>query len=317
MIGRFFQAVVVLIIVALVTFTVIQLAPGGPEILMDPDLSEEDRVLIIKSLGIDRPIWEQFARWVWSLLQGDLGTSFTDGRPVIKLVFERLPATLLLSAVGLFISILIAIPLGVLSSLRPYTWMDNLATFFSFFGISIPGFWFGIILIMIFSIKAGLLPSAGMYTPGVPQTWADLMAHMAMPAFVLATAYMAQLMRYTRASMFNAMRQDYVRTARSKGLLESIVTYKHALRNAMIPVVTVIGLLLPRLVGGTVITETIFAWPGMGRLAVDAAFKRDFPVVMGVTILFSVSVVLANLLIDLIYPLLDPRIRLTDDSSHR
>lgn len=309
------QAVVVLLVVALVTFGLIQLAPGGPEILMDPDLSETDRDLMIKSLGLDRPVWEQFLRWIGALVRGDLGTSFTDGRPVAKLIWERLPATLLLSSVGLVLSILVAIPLGVFSALRPYTWTDHLATLFSFFGISIPGFWFGIILILIFSIKLGLLPSAGMYTPGLPPTWSDLASHLIMPAFVLATAYMAQLMRYTRASMFNAMRQDYVRTARAKGLIEAIVIYKHTLRNALIPVVTVIGLLLPRLVGGTVITETIFAWPGMGRLAVDAAFQRDYPVVMGVTLLFSVSVVVANLVIDLLYPLIDPRLRLDDHAS--
>ena len=291
---------IVLLLITIITFFIIQLAPGGPEILMDENLSESDKLQIRQNLGLDKPVSVQYA----------LGTSFSEKEPVIDILKHRLPNTLLLSVSALVFAILIGIPLGIYSAYRPNTSLDYALSFLSMVGISIPSFWIGIMLIILLSVNLRVLPSAGMYNLGADKTLIDLVRHMIIPVFVSALSPLAQIVRYTRSSMLEVLNLDYIRTARAKGLKENKVLFIHALKNSLIPIITVIGLTIPYLVAGTVIVEKIFAWPGMGRLMADSAFKRDYPVVMGVTLLVSVIVVTANLVIDIIYGYLNPKIRL-------
>jgi peptide/nickel transport system permease protein len=229
---------------------------------------------------------------------------------VLDLIKSNLPNTLLLSGAALLLSITLAIPAGIISAARRYSAIDHSVTFASFFGISVPVFWYGLILILIFSINLGWLPSGGMRDlTGESSGTLDVVKHLIMPAIVLATANVAQLARYTRSSMVSVLGEDYIRTARSKGLREQIVLYRHALRNALIPIITATGLLIPRLVGGAAVTETVFAWPGMGALMVRAAFARDYPTIMGITLVISFVVILTTLVVDIIYVYVDPRIR--------
>jgi peptide/nickel transport system permease protein len=307
---RLLHAAFVLFVVVTVTFAMLQLSPGGPTVLLDPDLSREDMELLRARFGLDQPLYVQYFRWLGAAARLDLGDSFTLARPVFSLIVDRLPATALLSASALFLSIAAALPLGIVAARHRGTWIDHAATFVAVAGVSIPSFWFGIVLILLFSVMLRALPSSGMVTPGEPFNPVDLLRHLVMPVFVLGLITMAQLTRYTRSSLLGVLRQDYVRTARAKGLPERVVLQRHAVRNALVPVVTVIGLLLPRLVGGAVVVETVFAWPGIARLAVNAAFQRDYPVVMGVTLMIAVVVVLSNLIVDVLYGYIDPRIRL-------
>jgi peptide/nickel transport system permease protein len=308
-VARLGQAVVLLFIMSAVVFVVVHAAPGGPAILNNPDIDPRLAQEMARNLGLADPLPVQYGRWVGNLLQGKLGRSYQHQLPVEQLILERLPATLLLTGTGLSLSLLLAIPIGVLSATRPYSLVDRLATVGAFIGVSIPVFWLGIILIILFSVELNWLPSAGMLTAGAPFSLGDLLAHLILPGLVVASFPLAQLVRYTRSALLEVIRQDYIRTARAKGLSEWQVLTRHALRNALIPVITVTGLLFPRLVGGAAITETVFAWPGMGRLAVDAAFTRDYPLVMGITLLMSAVVVVTNLLTDLLYVYVDPRIR--------
>ncbi len=308
-IGRLGQAVVLLFVMSIVVFAVVHAAPGGPAILNNPDIDPRLAQEMARNLGLEDPLPVQYGRWLGNLLQGRLGRSYQHQLPVEQLILERLPATLLLTGSGLSLSLLLAIPIGVLSATRPYSLLDRVATIGAFIGVSVPVFWLGIVLIIVFSVELKWLPSAGMLTAGAPFSPGDLLAHLVLPSLVVASFPLAQLVRYTRSALLEVVRQDYIRTARAKGLSEWQVLTRHALRNALIPVVTVTGLLVPRLVGGAAITETVFAWPGMGRLAVDAAFTRDYPLVMGITLLMSAIVVVTNLLTDLLYVYIDPRIR--------
>lgn len=296
--------------VSAVIFLIVHSAPGGPEILNNPDVDPETAKAIARDLGLTDPIIVQYARWVSRAATGSLGRSYQHQVPVITLIRNRLPNTLLLAGTALGVALLVAIPLGVISAVRRYSALDYMATIGAFFGVSIPNFWLGIMLIVLFSVTLGWLPSAGMRTAGVETGLADLLRHLVMPAIVLSTFPLAQLMRYARSSMVEVLSQDYVRTAQAKGLSPRRVLGTHALRNALIPVVTVLGVVTPRLLSGAVITETIFAWPGLGRLAVDAAITRDYPVIMGLTMVTAVLVTVSNLLTDVAYVALDPRISL-------
>jgi peptide/nickel transport system permease protein len=226
------------------------------------------------------------------------------------LIQKRLSVTLQLLFTALALSAIFGILIGVVSAMHRNSWIDHLATGFSFFGMSVPTFWLGLMLIILFSIKLHLLPSSGAQTLGEPVTVTDRLEHLLMPAVVLAVANLAQIARYTRSSMIEVLQADYLRTARAKGLREQGVIWRHALRNAMIPVITVIALGIPRMVGGAAITESVFAWPGMGQLAVDSALQRDYPTIMGITMMVSVVVILTNFLTDLSYLLIDPRVKL-------
>lgn len=306
---RLLQGIVLLIVVSVVMFVVIRLAPGGPAVLLQQDITKEMAESMSKELGLDRPIYVQYIDWASNLLKGNLGQSLSLKRPVAELIKARMGATLWLAGSAMLLAVVIAIPLGVLSAVRRYSIFDYLATGIAFFGVSIPVFWFGLMLIIIFSVTLHWLPSGGMYTIGKDFSLIDRLRYVIMPAIVLSSASMAQLARYTRSSMLSVLREDFIRTARAKGLAERLVLYKHALRNAMIPVVTMLGVIVPRLVSGAAITESIFSWPGMGRLAVDAAFQRDYPLIMALTLLVSAIVILAGQLVDLIYVFIDPRIK--------
>ncbi|MCA9858676.1 MAG: ABC transporter permease [Thermomicrobiales bacterium] len=311
LLGRFLQSIMLLLIVSMVVFVIIHKAPGMPAVLVDPDSSSGAQIEQARAnLGLDDPIAVQYLRWLRNAVQGNFGYSYQLKTPVLDLVLERLPASLLLSGSALLLATLIALPVGIWCAVRPKGIVDTLSTLGSFVGVSIPVFWFGLLAMMLFSVRWGLLPTGGMKTLNTPFSLSDRIEHLILPAVVLSLVPMAQLLRYTRSSMRSVMRQDYLRTARSKGLSEQSVLARHALRNALIPVVTVFGLLLPATVSGAPVTEAIFSWPGMGRLAVDAAFQRDYPVIMGVTLVVSTMVIVTNLLVDIAYAILDPRIEL-------
>ncbi|MDI3341649.1 MAG: ABC transporter permease [Sphaerobacter sp.] len=309
LIRRLIQAVVLLFFVSIITFVLIHSAPGGPSLLSNPELSRQDIEQMREQMGLNDPLPVQYGRWLGNVLQGNLGRSYNTVEPVRSLIASRLPNTLLLTGLALGLSIAVAIPLGVLSATRRNSALDRIVAGISFFGVSIPVFWLGIVLIIVFSIQMKWLPAGGMATLGQDFSLVDRIKHLVLPTFVLATANLAELTRYTRSGMISVLSEDYIRTARSKGLTNRAVIFRHALRNALIPVVTVIGVLLPRAVGGAAITETVFSWPGMGRLAVEAAATRDYPVVLGTTLTVAIVVVLSSLLTDLVYSYLDPRIR--------
>lgn len=309
LVRRFLQSCVLMFVVMLLTYAMILSSPGGPSILLDPNATAEDLARMRKLLGLDEPIYVQFGKWFGNVIRGNLGTSYSVGRTVLDLILEGLPATLLLAGSALFWAVFFGIMLGVLSAVKRYSLFDHLITLVSFLGLSVPVFWYGLMLIMLFSVRLQLLPAGGMFTIGSDFSLGDRLQHLLLPMIVLGTVNMAQIVRYTRSSMLTVLGQDYIKTARSKGISEAVVLYKHALKNACIPVVTIIGLLLPRLVGGAAITETVFSWPGMGRLAVTAAFERDYPTIMGITIAVSAMVILSNLLTDIIYVYLNPRIQ--------
>ena len=309
-IERLVQSVFVVFLVTLVTFALVRLAPGGPAILMSPELSVAQREQMKRNLGLDQPLPVQDARWLGSLARCDLGVSYSYGTSVAGVVLERLPATLLLTGAAFLVGVAIALPLGIVAALRRNSAVDYGATVLTLVGVSTPIFWLGILAIIVFAVQLRWFPSGGMYTAGGTASVADVARHLVLPAVVLSTYYVAQLARYVRASMIEAIRADYVRTARAKGLRETAVIGRHALKNALIPVITMAGLLLPRMVGGAALTESVFAWPGIGRLGVDAAHQSDYPLVLGVTLLISVVVVVGNTVTDLMYSAVDPRITL-------
>lgn len=311
-IRRLLQSIPVFIGITIISFALIHAVPGGPtaRLELDADIRPEDIARIRANMGLDKPVWQQYLIWVGNLVRGDLGISYIDQRPVAKQIRERLPKTILLTGTALLLSIGLALPIGVIAAVKQYSWLDNIITVFSTAGISLPSFWLGLMCILIFAVRLKWLPSGGVVTIGQPFSMPDLLKHLVMPAFVLATISMAGWSRYIRGSMLEVIRQDYVRTARAKGLRERLVIVRHALRNALIPVATLMGLSIPNLVGGALITETIFSWPGIGRLAWHATTKRDYPIIMGVVVMATVVVILGNLAADIAYGLLDPRIQM-------
>ena len=307
LIRRLLQSVLLLVIVSVVVFTIVHAAPGGPAVLVNPELDPRLAAEYTDQLGLNDPIPLQYARWLGNVVQLDLGISLQHSVPTTRLIRERFPASLLLAGTAMLLATVTALVLGIVSAIKRYSVWDYLATIVAFLGLSIPGFWLGIMLIIVFSVKLGWLPSSGM-AASEGGGLVDRAKHLLMPAVVLSTFAVAQLARYTRSSMIETLKHDYVRTARAKGLAERVVIGRHALRNALIPVVTVLAVTTPRVIGGAVITETVFAWPGMGRLAAGAAFTRDYPLVMAITLFVAVLVILGNLIADLCYGLLDPRI---------
>jgi peptide/nickel transport system permease protein len=307
---RLGHSVILLVFVSIMTFALIHAAPGGPAILAAPEMTGEQVKRAQRSLGLDQPLPVQYARWLGNVARGRLGQSYGAGLPVLGLIVDRLPATLELVATGLFLSVVAGVLVGTVSAIHRYSIVDHLTTGAAFFGMSVPVFWLGLMLIIAFSTTLHLLPSAGAYSLGAPWSIGDRAAHLVLPAVVLAIANLAQIARYTRSSMLEVLNAEFLRTARAKGVPGRAVIYHHALRNALIPIVTVVGLAVPRLVSGVAITESVFAWPGMGQLAVDSALQRDYPMIMGITLMVSVVVVLTNFLTDLSYLFLDPRVEL-------
>ena len=309
--GRLVQAVVLLILVTIIVFSLIHLAPGGPGAVMaDNRLPAADIARMRANMGLDQSLPVQYLKWAEGLATGDFGISYTDSRPVLGEVMQRVPNTLILAGTAFIIALLIAVPVGVLSGARAHTRLDNLLSAVTFVALSLPVFWVGILFVIVFSVTFHWLPSSGMYTINQSHTLPDLLKHLVMPAVVLSLPTLAVFIRFVRVSVLETMQHDFVRTARSKGLTPRAVMYRHVLRNALLPIITIIGLNLPVVVAGAAVTESVFGWPGMGRLAVDSATTRDYPVVMAVTVLVAFAVIVINLLTDLLYVVIDPRVRL-------
>lgn len=317
LIRRLLQAILTLFVISVLLFGLISSVPGGIMSAYEenPDFSAEDIARIEAKYGLNDPVPVRYLKWLGNTLRGDWGNSFVSKRPAIQEIKDRLPNTLILMGSMLIVTLLIAIPLGIISALKQYSLFDHVATTIAFAGQSLPVFWFGLMLIIIFHVTLKrpdgkpLLPGSGMVTLGAPPSLGDRIEHLILPVAMLALVSAAGYMRYLRSSMLDVIHEDYVRTARAKGLHERLVLYRHAFRNALIPLVTLIGLDLPSLFGGALFTETIFAWPGIGRLYFNAALKTDYPVVMAVLIIYSALIIASNLLVDVIYALLDPRIR--------
>jgi peptide/nickel transport system permease protein len=312
---RLLLAVPLLLGVATLIFAILHLAPGDPtSIYFSPDVDPRVLEQMRRNFGLDRPLHEQYLRWLGAFVRGDFGYSFGQHRPVIDVLRDAVPNTLVLSAVSLVILFAVGVLVGTVQAVRQYSPADHAATILSFFFYSMPSFWFALMLMLVFAYKLQVLPASGMTSVGYEslgplERLLDRLEHLAMPATALGIGAAAGVARYARGGLLEVIRQDYVRTARAKGLPERRVIFKHALRNALIPVVTLLGLYLPFLLGGAVLVETIFAWPGMGRVIVTAIFQRDYPLVMAATFLFAVFVVLGNLLADVLYAVVDPRIR--------
>jgi peptide/nickel transport system permease protein len=303
--------VVVLLLVSAITFLLVSYAPGGPASLMRMDATPEQREALARRLGLDQPVPLRYAQWLAGALRGDFGTSLSSNEPVAVRIGQRLPNTLLLAGVALGLSVVVGIPMGVLAALRRNSLPDFGLALLSVMGVSIPAFWLGIMLILALSVSLHWLPSSGLASTGSEGDLGDRLAHLVMPALVLSTTVLPYVVRFTRSALLEVLGQDYVRTATAKGLSRLRVVYGHALRNALVPVVSIVGTLVPRLVGGAVVTEAVFGWPGMGRLAVEAANGRDYPLIVGITVVVAAVVVLSSLVVDLAYSWLDPRIRLT------
>jgi peptide/nickel transport system permease protein len=311
-IRRVLQAIPLLFIISIISFLMMALAPGDPTAqFRNPDAGSEstDLKALREQMGIDDPIPVRYVKWMKLLvLDGNLGYSLQDGRPVLERIIERIPATFMLMGTSIVFSFIIAIPIGIISATKQYSLFDYAATTYSFFGISIPSFWFALMAILMFSLYWPIFPAGGMRAEYDYFDIFDRLYHIVLPATVLSLGLMASKSRFMRSSMLEVIRQDYVRTARSKGLKESKVIYKHALRNALIPIITLIGFQLPNLFGGALFIENIFAWPGMGRLGVEAIFLRDYQMIMGVTMIAAVLVVIGNMIADILYAIADPRI---------
>lgn len=307
---RLVYAVVVIFLVATLTFVMVQAAPGGLSILMNPNMPPSEVARLERNLGLDRPIHVQYWNWLNHAAQGDFGASLSyGGRPVIRMVLERVPATVCLGVAALVVTLVIGIPCGILAARHQNRSVDQVIGFLSFVALAVPNFWLGIMFIILFGAELKWLPTSGMGPRGENFDLVQSLRHLALPAIVLATSSAAAVVRYTRSSWLEVAGLDYVRTGRSKGLPEGRLGRKHILRNALIPIVTVIGVQLPRVIGGAAVIETLFSWPGLGQLGVDAALRRDTPLILGVTLIVSAAVVLSNLLVDMIYPVIDPRIR--------
>ncbi|MFN3981006.1 MAG: ABC transporter permease [Caldilinea sp.] len=315
---RLLHAIPLLFVLSIVLFLVVRSAPGGPlaQAERNPNITAEQREQLRARLGLDQPLHVQYITWISSVAQGDLGRSIKTNRPVAEMIGERVANTLLLVGTAFILTVLIAIPLGALSALRQYSWFDYLVTTLSFAGQSVPVYWLGLVAILIFYVwldnpftGGPLLPAGGMYTLGGSKTLADLIWHMILPVAVLCSAWVAWYSRFFRASMLETLNADYVRTAIAKGLPRRRVVYSHAGRNAVIPLITMIALDLPSVFAGALFIETIFSWPGMGRLFWEAARGRDYPVLMAIIMINAVLIVIANLIADMLYARLDPRVR--------
>jgi len=307
---RMFQSLPILFGISLILFFLMNSLPGGPMAmyLHSPNITPEQVERMKHAYGLDLPVHIRYFRWLGDVSHGDLGKSFANGRPVLERIFQRLPATVELMGASYLVAVVIAIPLGVIAAVRQYSLLDYFTTVLAYLGISMPTFWFAIILIMVFSAELHLLPSGGRVSMGGGGT-ADVIRHLIMPTIVLALYSVAAWSRFMRSSMLEVIRSDYILTARAKGLHGRVVLYKHALRNALIPVVTVMALDGAYLFSGALITETVFAWPGMGRLFWDSVLKRDYPVLMGILMIASFCIIVLNLVADVLYALLDPRIQ--------
>ncbi|WP_061808998.1 ABC transporter permease [Rossellomorea vietnamensis] len=302
---RLWQSVVLLAIVTVITFFLMNLAPGGPSSMMRMDATEAEREAIAEQLGLNDSVIVRYGAWVGDALQGDFGISLSSGEPVIERIIDRFPHTFKLALWTVFFSVIIGILFGILSARNRNTWRDHTINFTSVIGLSVPSFWLAIMFILLFSVQLQWLPSSGVGSGSLT----DEIKSMIMPVIILSTATLPTIVRFTRSSMLEVISQNFIRTARAKGAKEKTVIYVHGLRNALIPVISIIGVLIPRLLSGTVIVESVFGWPGMGRLIVEAAQGRDYNLVMGVTVVVTALVIFSNFVVDIIYSRVDPRVK--------
>ncbi|MGF6232532.1 peptide/nickel transport system permease protein [Inquilinus ginsengisoli] len=309
--GRALQSLLLLWLVSMIGFAILHLTPGGPlsQFALVPGMTQARLAEIAHDMGLDRSLPVQYWEWASRLMTGDWGRSYRDQSPVLDVIGSHLFATLELMATAVLIAVLLGVWIGVMGAVRRYSFADMLATVGAMVALSIPTFWFGLVVIYIFSVRLQWLPAGNMYTVG-DGSLLDFLHHLIAPALVLALVEVAVWSRYMRASMIDVINQDYIRTARAKGLPEKRVLIRHALRNALLPMITLAGLELPTLLGGALVTETVFTWPGMGRLFLDSLGYRDYPVVMGILMVSALLVLLGNLLADILCAVADPRIRL-------
>ncbi len=296
--------------ITVLAYFILNLAPGTPldALLADPGITPAELERKRIALGLDQPVVIQYVRWLGLLLRGDMGFSYSTQRPVAVMIGERLPATATLAAASILLSLLVSIPLGIYAASKPNSKRDYISGGISLLMMATPNFFVGLVFIYLFAIVLKILPSGGKYDSAGVKSGAALFRHMIMPCLVLSFQQIGGWVRHMRSSMLEVMQEDYIRTARSKGLKKWAVIYRHGLKNALIPVITVVGMSIPSLVGGAVITEQVFGWPGVGTLMVTAINGRDYPVIMGITVMIAVAVLLANILTDVAYGLLDPRI---------
>jgi peptide/nickel transport system permease protein len=307
---RLLLLVPVLLGVSIIIFMVLHLAPGDPaEIMLGSQATQADLDRLRAELGLTQPLHVQYVHWLGLVARGDLGRSIWMKRPVLGEVLTRFKATLVLTGAALVLSTAVGLALGITSAIRPNSALDRLSAVASLFGASMPVFWLGIVLMVIFALWLGWLPASGMFAPYGGGDFRDLLLHLALPAVTLAAASVTIIARLTRSTMLETLGQDYIRTARAKGVVERAVVLRHGLKNALIPIVTVVGVQAGYLLGGAVLTETVFAWPGVGTLMVQGILARDFPLVQGCVLVVALSFVVINLAVDLLYAWLDPRIR--------
>jgi peptide/nickel transport system permease protein len=310
LIRRLIQVIPLLFGITLLVFLLVNAVPGNPvsDLAFQPGVRPEDVEAIKRSLGLDQPLYKRYFLWVGNVMQGDFGNNMITHRPVINDIRERLPNTLKLTVAAFILAILFAVPVGVYAAVRRNTWFDNIATFGAVAGVAIPRFWFALMMILIFAVTLRWLPSGGTQAYGGGGL-GDQLKHLIMPAITLAIAEMAGWTRYIRGQMLEVIRQDYIRTATAKGLRERVVIFRHALRNALLPLVTLMGLSIPEFFSGALIIETIFSWPGIGRLTYDAAVARNYTVIMATVLMSAALTIRGNLLADVGYSLLDPRVK--------
>ncbi len=321
-IKRTLQAIPILLGASTIIFFLMHAAPGDPTsiYLADPNIDPAVIEQMRRNLGLDQPIHIQYFRWISSFLTGDFGYSFSQHRPISDILKDAIPNTLLLSSIALIVIFIVGVVVGTIQAVRQYSWMDNTATVASFFFYSMPSFWFGLMLILLFAYKLQLLPASQMtavdheFMSGSDKL-VDRAKHLIMPSLALGLGGAAAVARYMRSGMLEQIRQDYVRTARAKGLDERKVVFKHAMRNALIPIITLLGLYIPFLISGAVLIETIFAWPGMGRTIIGAIFQRDYPVVLASAFVIAILVIAGNLVADILYSVVDPRVRVEEGEA--
>jgi len=308
----FVQGIPVLFGFTLLLYLLITVAPGSPvqHLRGVPNLDPEVIAQREAQLGVNRPFLVQYFDWLGKVLRGDLGLSFDSSRrPVAELIAERMPATVLLSSTSILLSWLIGIPVGILSARHRYSLLDYVVTLFAFLGISVPSFFFGLILLYVFALRLNIAPAGGFFMAGEAFTIAGMLRYLCLPALTLGLPSIASIARYMRSAILDVLQEDYLRTARAKGLGERLVIYKHALRNALLPILTLVGFMIPSIFSGAVVIEDIFAWPGLGSLAIQATHERNYPVMMGINLMFAVLIFIGNIVADILYAVADPRIR--------
>ncbi len=314
LVQRFMVGFLVLFVITFFSYMIINLSPGSPAMLyVSPDATDAQIALVEKSLGLDKPLMIRYIYWLRNMVTGNLGVSFATRQPVANMIMERVGPTFLLMGLSLLVAYLIAIPLGIYSAVNQKSWVDYLITGTSFMGVSVPNFFLGLFLIYIFSVQLNWLPTGGMQVLGSAGGFVERLRHLVLPVAVIATTIAANMTRYVRSSMIETFGENYLRTAKAKGLKTHQIIFRHGVRNAMIPIITVIGTDIPKLIGGAIVTEQIFQWPGLGALMISSIQSRDYNVLMAITLISAVAVLVANLLTDIFYAVADPRIRLSAD----